>query len=210
MVNKYKQYLKDNNLITDETSNLLSHSIYELNLWLYGDNQEPDEYGLMVANGVIELLNVFAKQGHSGYSASITNSLFNKLVNYKPLTKLTYEDDEFFGDDTHFSGMNKRNSELFRDKSEDGTYLYKYCGVTLRHDGVTCTGPFIMPDGTKHKAYMKIEKNKQPKKFIIDCVKSGNDEDFDLIAIDQKQLQELKDYYPLEFAECCGNNCGCH
>ena len=112
-MNKYLQYLKDNNLITDETSNLLSRSIYELNLWLYNNNEEPDEYELRIANANIELLKVFGSQGHSGYSASITSNLFNRLVDYKPLTKLTYEDDEFFPDNSDLSCCKYSSASIF-------------------------------------------------------------------------------------------------
>lgn len=44
-----------------------------------------DEYGLMVCEAVLELLDVFSMQGHSGFSAPYTLYYFNKLANHEPI-----------------------------------------------------------------------------------------------------------------------------
>lgn len=52
-------------------------------------DKEKDFYGGMTGTSVLELIDVFAKQGHSGMSASIVRNLFNKLADYEPINPIT-------------------------------------------------------------------------------------------------------------------------
>lgn len=53
------------------------------------------DYGGMLGKAVVELVEVFSKQGHSGFSAGLALSIFEKLVRYKPLTPLTSDPEEW-------------------------------------------------------------------------------------------------------------------
>lgn len=53
------------------------------------------DYGGMIPNAVLELMNVFSKQGHSGYSASLVASLWYRLAQFKPLTDVTLDPAEW-------------------------------------------------------------------------------------------------------------------
>lgn len=64
-------------------------------LELAGYFDEDGMYGDMLGVAVMELLRVFADQGHSGMSASITAAVFNALAKHEPLSPLTGEDDEW-------------------------------------------------------------------------------------------------------------------
>ena len=55
---------------------------------------EPDDMQDMVKANVLELLEVFGNQGHSGSSAPYVLGLFQRLADFKPLGQLTGEDDE--------------------------------------------------------------------------------------------------------------------
>jgi hypothetical protein len=90
-------------------------------------NEEGDFYGGMTGKAVLELMEVFAKQGHSGMSAPIVADLFQKLANYKPLGPITGQDEEWgllapldYGDDLKY--QNKRESGLFKDADGRVTY----------------------------------------------------------------------------------------
>lgn len=97
-------------------SNLVKHAEFELKK--AGLFDKDSDYGGMLGDGVMELIKVFAKQGHSGMSASMTTSLVEKLMRYEPLSPLTGEDDEWneVGDGTM---QNRRDSRVF--KYADGT-----------------------------------------------------------------------------------------
>jgi len=83
-------------------------------------DKDKDFYGGMTGKSIMELVEVFQKQGHSGMSASIVGSMFHRLVKWKPLTPLTGEDDEWndMGDGQF---QNKRYSAVFKSK-ERGAY----------------------------------------------------------------------------------------
>jgi hypothetical protein len=53
------------------------------------------DYGGMIGEAVKELLLVFQKQGHSGYSAQVTASIFHKLIKGEPLSPLTNDPSEW-------------------------------------------------------------------------------------------------------------------
>jgi len=58
-------------------------------LQLAGLFDEDSDYDGMIGEAVLELIETFAKQGHSGFSAGLTQTIFNKLASYKPLSELT-------------------------------------------------------------------------------------------------------------------------
>ena len=80
----------------------------------------------MMNNDVLELLKVFSEQGHSDFSASIATRLFYKLANYKLVTEV--EDNP---DDWNEYGQHKYISSIFKRKA--GTCYYTY--------GRLCTEP---------------------------------------------------------------------
>ena len=98
-------------------SNLVDHATRELAL----SGVDDDIYGDMTSKAVLELVEVFAKQGHSGMSGSLVLSLFNEVVNFKNLTPLTDAADEWV-DHGNDLWQNKRNSEAF---SSDGGKSYR-------------------------------------------------------------------------------------
>lgn len=81
--------------------NLLEHAKYELSLNGYDVNfnketiESDDDYGNAIAKSVLELIEVFSKAGHTGFSGPWCLRLFNKLVNHKALSELTNNPDEW-------------------------------------------------------------------------------------------------------------------
>lgn len=72
-------------------------------------------YGDSLPNDVLELIDCFAAQRHSGMSAGVCISLFERLARFEPLAPLTGEDDEW---DEISEGVwqNKRCSHVFKEK----------------------------------------------------------------------------------------------
>lgn len=96
-------------------SNLVEHAKKEIEL--YNKKYPHDEYGSMVMKAALELVEVFSKQGHSGFSAGITTSTFDSLADFRPLTPLTGEESEW-GTEVD-KNQNNRYGSVFR--REDGT-----------------------------------------------------------------------------------------
>ena len=93
------------------------------------DSEEP--YDNMMAASVLELLEIFIDQGHSGFSAPWCLSLFNRIAHWKPLSPLTGEDDEW-NEISPGCYQNKRYSSVFKD--EDGK-AYDIEGKIFSDDG---------------------------------------------------------------------------
>lgn len=106
-----------------------------------GWNSSEDEMQKMMCDNIIELLETFAKQGHSGFSAIYAIDLFEKLVRHEPLSALTGDDSEWedlsqFGS-TEPAFQNKRFSEVF--KRQDGSAYWINGRVFRLPDGATYT-----------------------------------------------------------------------
>ncbi len=92
------------------------------------DYQEGNEdYGIMCYQAAGELLKVFEAQGHSGYSAQLVKQIFNRLVDGKPLTPITDEEDQWTEYAQYLSVkddirryQHKRMSSLFKHVDADG------------------------------------------------------------------------------------------
>lgn len=99
--------------------NLESHAKFEIKK--AGLDSEDSDYEGMIGKAVLELMKVYAKQGHSGFSAQWTRELFNKLANYETLTPITSDPEEWVnvreGADGEPLWQSCRNPALF---SEDG------------------------------------------------------------------------------------------
>lgn len=89
-----------------------------------------EQYGLMCYDAAEQLLDVFEEQGHSGYSARVVCSIFERLVKGKPLTPVTDEDDQWgerytAEEDPVKRYQHKRMSSLFKHVDADGTVTYR-------------------------------------------------------------------------------------
>jgi hypothetical protein len=102
-------------------SNLLSHAKDELDR-IGMTEDSPDEMNRMMRKHVLHMMQEFANEGHSGFSASYAISILTKLMDFKPITPLTGADDEWnnvgYSHDEDY-WQNKRCSSVF--KNADGT-----------------------------------------------------------------------------------------
>lgn len=99
-------------------SNLVNHANRELNT--VGLFDEDSDYSGQLGQAVMELMEVFAKQDHSGMSASMTRELFYQLSDFKALSSLTNNPHEW--QEVHRgTWQNRRQSNAF---SLDGGKTY--------------------------------------------------------------------------------------
>lgn len=100
---------------------------------LGAEGDKFDEYNNMCGEAVMELVKVFAEQGHSGFSASIVLGMFTEVADYKPLGPLTNNPDEWMKLDRGFdegTWQNRRRSDAF---SNDGGHTYYLLDDKLRY-----------------------------------------------------------------------------
>lgn len=94
-------------------SHLIDHAKHELALV----KADGTDYGDMLPHAVLELIEVFSNQGHSGMSAKIVIYLFAKLASFEVLSPLTGSDDEWteLADGLY---QNKRCSHVFKENNQ--------------------------------------------------------------------------------------------
>jgi hypothetical protein len=83
-------------------------------------DQAPEGMDKWTQENVLELLNAFAKQGHSGSSAPFIIDLFTKLANCKLLAPLTGELGEW--NNTGHGFQNNRCTKVFKDTADGAAY----------------------------------------------------------------------------------------
>jgi len=130
-------------------SNLVDYAKDELKRIGMVDSGEP--YNDMATKNILDLIELFSSQGHSGFTASYVINAFSRLAMFKPLSPLTGEDDEWNNVGDHF--QNKRYSAVFKDKdgtaynieekvfTDDGEVWY-----TCKDSSVNITFPYVVPD----------------------------------------------------------------
>lgn len=112
-----------------------------------------DPYNSTVTKAILDLIELFASQGHSGFTAPYTINAFKRLASYKPLAPLTGEDSEWNEIEPGVY-QNKRYSAVFKEK--DGK-AYNSEGKIFTDDGgkvwyrskdsrVEITFPYIVPN----------------------------------------------------------------
>lgn len=128
-------------------SNLIEHAKAELAALGYTADAEegPNKW---IAENVLELIEAFSKQGHSGCSAPFCVQLFQKLALYEPISPLTGVDDEWVQVADNL-WQNKRCSRVFKESDgraydiEGKVFVdpggFKY---TNRHSRVSVTFPY--------------------------------------------------------------------
>lgn len=182
-------------------SNLVNHAERELNL--AGFLSEDEFYGGNTGKAVLELMEVFSKQGHSGHSAPLVANLFNKLANFETIMPVTGQDDEWYevGKGLY---QNNRNSAVFKENGR----AYYIDGMIKRTDKACWTGTFYKD---KESFENRAEENKiastrayiksfpfTPKTFYIDCEEvEVEKDDWEMYAKNPEQLKEVAEYYDL-------------
>lgn len=76
-----------------QAGNLEDHARHELER--AGLFSKDSDYGGMLGKAVLALICTFRKQGHSGFSAMMTLDLFNRLGQFKVLTPITSDSEEW-------------------------------------------------------------------------------------------------------------------
>ncbi len=111
--------------------NMTERAIYELQR--AGLFDKDSDYDGMIGEAVKELLEVFAKQGHSGYSASIVSTIFKKLVDGETLTPLSSDPSEWAKVDKT-TWQNKRKFACFSYDGGKTWYNHNDCVWIFREE----------------------------------------------------------------------------
>lgn len=187
--------------------NLIEHAKREFLAAGYDPVEEcEDGPNKWIQENVIELLEVFSKQGHSGHSAPYAINTFKKLADYKPLGPIMCTDEEWGEpyDDDHY--QNKRLSSVFKDGKEGIPYYLNAIVWQGEDSWNTFTGTV---EGVSSLQYIKLPFT--PKTFYVDVTRelynpqkhsinsdnvvSCGTGDYVYAIKDRSQLKEVFEYY---------------
>lgn len=118
---------------------LIEHAKRELAAMGYIPLEQPQEDGpnKWIQQNLLELLEVFSKQGHSGSSASYCISAFQKLASFEPLEPLTGEDSEW-NEIGEGQFQNNRCSHVFKQPDRFNGQAYDLHGLIFREPSGIC------------------------------------------------------------------------
>jgi len=181
-------------------SNYIKHAKRELQAIGYNLDQKEEDPNKWIVENLLELLEVFGKQDHSGFSAPYCVSMFEKLASFKPLSPITCVDNEW--NDDSFGGdmfQNMRLSSVFK-KSKDGIPYYINAIVFVDQNNNSFTGN-VEDIGSSQYIRLPFE----PKSFYIDVIGTEVNKDTDepeegsdwwkSVIKDRSQLDKVFDYY---------------
>jgi len=175
-------------------SNLINHAKEELTI--AGLFDKDADYGGALAESVMELIEVFSKQGHSGHSASMVSNLFDKLSRFKPISPLTGKDDEWV-EITDGMFQNKRNGAVFKD-GNDGKAYFIDAYIKRTPNGHCWSGCLNLKDGRSiRKCYIK-DFSQMPTITINVLEKEVSRDDWEMWIEDETQLEKLAKHYDFE------------
>jgi len=132
--------------------NTVDHAKQEFEILGWPGNDKMQQ---MACDNVLELLEVFDKQGHSGSSAPYILGIFKELASLNPIAPLTGEDSEW-NDISEMPGkslfQNKRDSPVFKDSNGEAYWIEGKifrdkdgCLFTNNNSQVTITFPWTKP-----------------------------------------------------------------
>jgi hypothetical protein len=134
-------------------SNYKTHALSEFRAagWTDETGKFKDEMQEAICTHVLKLLDAFADEGHSGFSASYAINLFEKLAKFEPVAPLTGEDWEWEEiSDGRTNGVtvyqNKRCGRVFKQSD-------RFDGKPYDIDAVVFYEENIDEDGKLYKSY---------------------------------------------------------
>ena len=143
-------------------TNIETYAIDELTrIGMYGSGDEMND---AMCEHILKMVNVFAEEGHSGFSAEYAISILQKLLRFEPLSPLTGGDDEWnvVGEEDGCEiYQNKRLSRVFKDGKDRQAYDM-HGKVFVEPDGCSYTSRdsrvYIEFPYTPKTEYVNVEK----------------------------------------------------
>lgn len=158
--------------------------------------KDPDGMQDRINADVLQIVEVFSNQGHSGFSGSYMLSVLERLLRFKPITPLTGEADEW-KEVGHSLKQNKRCSSVFMD--QDGKVYDTDAVVVSDNGGITwfyardfckeVTFPYTAPLHPE-KVYIEYKEDVEPA-FTSNNCEIITDRPDRIKALHEKKLKEF-------------------
>lgn len=162
------------------------------------DRIEKDDEGYqdVINKQILEIIEIFSKQGHSGFSASYALNVLERLLRHKPLSELTGEDDEW---EKSISGnwKNKRCWSVFKDK--DGN-VYDIETIICSDDGgITWFSSNSFQKKVTFPYYPPIHPERVYIRYKEDCPIGFTSDEYEIITDKPEEIKKLYEQKRKEF-----------
>jgi len=182
-------------------SNLYQYAKKELELIGYDFSSKEKNMNNLMRDNILELLEVFYKQGHSAFSVNYVINLFTKLAKFEPLKPVTDEEGEWV-EVVENMYQHKRLANLCKNGKDGKPY---YCTAIIFRDQNGNTFVSGNVEGISSAQYVKSFPF-TPKSFYIDVFSYEVDPEDETILKpgsawwkhkikDKKQLKPVWGYY---------------
>ena len=140
-------------------SKYINHALSEFRAagWTDENGVFEDRMQKDICKSILDLLEVFAKEGHSGSSAPYAIDLFSKLAKFEPIVPLTGEDWEW-AEVSSGVFQNRRCSHVFKD-------LTQFNGQAYDTSAVVFYDTRIDKNSKEYKSYFTSKGSHQPITF---------------------------------------------
>lgn len=163
------------------------------------DASEDNSMQDLVEGNILELLEVFSKQGHSGSSAPYVVELFSKLALFEPITAIEDIEEEW-GDVEGDAFQNKRCSALFKEK-ETGKCYYLDAIVWQDENKHCWNGSALLKSGKKISSRQYVKFPFFPKTFYVGVTSVEEPKDKWKFFIKSESLLDKVFEYYIKFEE---------
>jgi hypothetical protein len=149
---------------------------------------------------ILDLIRVFSRQGHSGYSSTYILNKFNRLARWKPISAITGNDDEWYEVDDGIE-QNKRLHSVFRRNKDNSTAFDIDDIVVSDNGGVTWMTGSICNDFREGPITFPYLPPEYPKEIYIKWIdpEKGTYEVINNNLHEQERLR--KEFYEKDLSE---------
>lgn len=198
-INEIKKQTKIEEEKIDKNSKLIEWAEKEIEIACKRENPNKKkgefDYGCAYYESALKALKSLEEDGHSGFSISITKNILNRLIEWKPLTPINGDEDEwkfsYYNEkNKYYCYQNKRMSSLFKDVYEDGTIKYsdnnRVIMVDVDNPQVSWHNGFVRKIAEEYIEEIEMPYMPLDKPYVVYCKELLTNEkngDFDTIGI---------------------------
>lgn len=171
-----------------------------------------DEDGMqeVMNRDILEIVEKFSNQGHSGFSASYALSVLDRLFRFKPISVLTGNEDEWnkvsSGKDGIATYQNKRCSSVFKNVDSSGKTVNTYdidAIIVSDNGGITWSSSIAF--GLKRNVTFPYLPTIRPEKVYIeyteDVLPGYTSDEYEIITDKPERIKALYERKRKEFDE---------
>lgn len=166
-----------------------------------------------INKNIIDIVELFASQGHSGFSAGYAMSILERLLRFKPITPLTGEDDEW-NDVSDEMGrkcfQNKRCSSVFKTTDAQGNFLevHDIDGVAVSDNGGIT---WFTSNRFRKNVTFPYEPPTHPEKIYIEYTEDvplgWSGDKYEIITNDKERIEALRTKMQKKFDKAEESSC---